>query len=1008
MKRIFFLLLIQILISNTGHAQFDMEKMLNQSWVDSVFESLTPDQRIAQLIWVNAEADGQVDWQFSVADLIQKYDLGGVIFFTGDPDRQVRLTNLYQSVAKTPLFIAMDAEWGVGMRLPGVMPFPYNMMMGASGHPELIRQAASEMSRQMKRLGVQVSLGPVADINTQSLNPIIGMRSFGESPERVTNCSTAYMQGLQDARILAVAKHFPGHGDTRLDSHLTLPQVPYSRERLDSVELAPFRALTRAGIAGVMTAHLNVPALDPQKGIPASLSSKIITGILRNEWNYQGLVVTDAMNMGGARSYGKPGELEVEALKAGNDIVEFPKDVEVTIRAIKKAIDDEELSWDEINRKCRRVLAAKLWAGLNRLEPVDPHHLMDDLNDFHTELVKRKVIEASLTLLENKNSLIPLMGLDTLKIAGLSVGPEQQTPFLKMLANYTRITEFHLPAGFSVADLEALKKQLEGYNLVIAGIHLYESKTRRSMQVGNLQREKPERPYGVSDPLEVLLSYLGHEKKAIEVFFSSPYALTEIRHFQKPEGLVMAYQNDSLVQELAAQQLFGGIGASGKLPVSLGSYYKAGDGFPIDGPIRMKYTIPEEAGMNSKRLTERIDSIVNGALAEKAMPGCSVLAAKEGKVIFYKTYGYHTYDRIIPVSKDDLYDLASVTKVSGALPAIMKLTDQGKIDPDEKFSTYWPDWESHLFHRSNKEDLTYRAILAHQAGLLPYLNFWQETVKDGQLEKKWYAPQPEGKYQLEVAPGLYLNEKFRKRMYRDIRRSALTEQGKYVYSGLSFLIVPELVQRLSGMPFTEFLDENFYHPLGAYSLTYKPLEKFSPDRIVPTEYDNYYRKEQIHGTVHDEAAADLGGISGNAGLFATANDLAKLIEMYMQMGSYGGKQYLSEQTMHEFSQVQFPENNNRRGMGFDKPSLNNREVPATDSYPCPGASPESFGHSGFTGTFVWADPGCHLTYIFLSNRVYPTRGNNKLTELNVRTGILQVLYDEISDSATYNINSKAK
>ena len=1005
MKRIFFLLFIQILASNTSRAQFDMEEMLNQSWVDSVFESLTPDQRIAQLIWVNAEADDQVDWQLRVADLIQKYDLGGVIFFTGDPDLQVRLTNLYQSVARTPLFIAMDAEWGVGMRLPGVMSFPYNMMMGASGNPELIRQTASEMVRQMKRLGVQVSLGPVADINTQPLNPIIGMRSFGESPERVTDCSMAYMQGLQKEHILAVAKHFPGHGDTRQDSHLTLPQVPYSRERLDSVELAPFRALTRAGIAGIMTAHLNVPALDPQNGIPASLSAKIINGILRNEWNYQGLVVTDAMNMGGARSYGKPGELEVKALKAGNDIVEFPKDVEVTIQAIKRALDNKELSWDEINQKCRRVLAAKLWAGLDHLKPADPHHLMDDLNAPHTELVKRKVIEASLTLLENHDQIIPLMGLDTLKVAILSVGEETLTPFQKMLAKYTKTDDFHLPGGFTESDLDKLKDQLKDYNVIIAGIHLYESKTRRSMQVGNLQRVRPLRPYGMSDQLESLLSYLGQQKKAIEVFFSSPYALTEIRDFYRPDGLILAYQNDSLVQELSAQMIFGGIGASGRLPVSLGKYDKTGDGISIDGSIRMKYTIPEEAGMNSTRLTSRIDSIVHNALEAQAIPGCSVLAAKDGKIIFHKTYGYHTYDHIIPVSENDLYDLASVTKVSGALPAIMKLTDEEKIDPDEKFSTYWPDWEGHLFHPSNKKDLTYRAILAHQAGLLPYLNFWQETMKNGRLEKKWYAVQPEGGYQLEVAPGLYLNDKFKRRMYRDIRRSALTEQGKYVYSGLSFLIVPELVQRLSGKPFTEFLDENFYHPLGAYSLTYKPLDKFSPDRIVPTEYDNYYRKQLVHGTVHDEAAADLGGISGNAGLFATANDLAKLIEMYMQMGSYGGKQYLSEQTMHEFTKVQFPENNNRRGMGFDKPLQDNHEVPAKDSYPCPGASAESFGHSGFTGTFVWADPSYHLTYIFLSNRVYPTRENNKLTELNVRTGILQVLYDEISDSLTSNTNN---
>ncbi len=1000
MKRFFLILFIQVLAFSTSRAQFDMEKLLHQSWVDSVYESLTPDQRIAQLIWINVDSDNDIDWQFRVGELIKKYDLGGVIFFEGDPEAQVRLTNLYQSLARTPLFIAMDAEWGVGMRLKGVMPFPYNMMMGASHNPELIRQAAGEMAMQMRRLGVQVSLGPDVDVNTQSLNPIIGMRSFGGSPELVSECGKAYMEGLQQEHILAVAKHFPGHGDTRLDSHLTLPQVQYSRARLDSVELMPFRELAEAGVAGLMTAHLNVPALDPAEGIPASLSEKIITGVLRNGWNYNGLVVTDAMVMAGVTSFGRPGEREVLALKAGNDVVEFPEDVEETISAIKKAIEKKEISWDEINLKCRRVLAAKLWAGLNGLKPVNTRNLLPNLNTPSAELAKRKLIEASLTLLENQGQLLPLMGLDTLKIASLSVGEEGQTPFQSMLAKYTKVDAFHLPSGFKDSDLETIKRQLKNYNLVIAGIHLYESMTRRSMQVGNLKKGKPDGPYGVSSALDDLLSYLGNEKQAVEVFFSSPYALMSVRNYKRPAGLIMAYQNDTLVQELAAQMIFGGIGASGKLPVSLGDYYAAGSGLSFEGGIRMKYTIPEEAGLDSRRLIYRIDSIVDNALDQEAMPGCSVLAAKDGKIIFHKTYGYHTYDKIVPVSEDDLYDLASVTKISGALPAIMKLTDEGKIDPDEKFSKYWPDWKSRLFHRSNKEDLTYKAILAHQAGLIPYLNFWRETVKNGKLENKWYSFQPEGKYQLEVAPGLYLNRDFTKKMYRDIRKTDLTGQGKYVYSGLSFLIVPALTERLSGKPFTEFLDDDFYKSLGAYALTYNPLRKFSPDRVVPTEYDRYYRKEQVHGTVHDEAAAVLGGVSGNAGLFATANDLAKLIEMYMEMGSYGGKQYLSEQTMKRFTSVQFPENNNRRGLGFDKPALNNSSLPEKESYPCPGASPGSFGHFGFTGTFVWADPTYHLTYVFLSNRVYPTRENSKLSDLNVRTDILQVLYDEIKISHT--------
>ncbi|MCE4565843.1 serine hydrolase [Maribellus sp. CM-23] len=994
-KKAILLLLIFTAAWGKTFAQFRMDELLENPWVDSVFQSLTPDQRIAQLVWVNTAANNDIAAQLKVTELIKKYNLGGVIFFTGDPEEQVELTNVYQASAQTPLFVAMDAEWGVGMRMPGVIPFPYNMMMGASYSPELIKETTREMARQMKRLGVHVNLGPVVDINTEPQNPIIGMRSFGESPAQVAACGLAYMQGLQENNIIAVAKHFPGHGDTQSDSHFTLPVVPYSTERLDSVELYPFKKLVEQGIAGVMSAHLNVPQLDEQEGIPSSLSPKIINGILRDKWNFNGLIITDAMNMAGASTYGEPGEIEALALKAGNDVIEFPKDVEQTIAGIKNAVENGLLSQEEIDLKCRRVLAAKYWAGLNKLSRVSSFNLMQDLNNPQAELVKRKMIEASLTLLENQNQLIPVQGLDTLKVACLSVGRTSPTPFQNILSKYTKTDNFFLPEQFTAAELEEVKTKLKDYNLVVTGLHLYESKRRHSMQVGNMQKVRPQRSYGLTHETENLLNYLANEKKSIAVFFSSPYALAEVKNFTPPAGLIMAYQNDSLVQELAAQLIFGGIGASGKLPVSLGNYYKIGDGINIENAVRLKYTIPEEVGMNGQRLNHRIDSIVSEAIQKKATPGCSVLAAKDGKIIFRKTYGFHTYHQRTPVSEDDLYDLASVTKISGALAAVLKLTDEGKINLDNKFSHDWPDWKKSLFHSSDKEDLGWREILAHQAGLIPYLNYWTETVKDNKLEDRWYSVQETNDYQLEVAPGLFLKNKFKKRIYKDIRKSKLNPPGKYVYSGLSFLIIPQITENLSGQTYAEFLDNNFYHSLGAYNITYNPLDKFPLDRIVPTEYDVHYRKRQIQGTVHDEAAAVFGGFSGNAGLFANANDLAKLMEMYLQMGTYGGNQYLSRKTMEEFTRVQFPENNNRRGLGFDKPLLNNKEVTPEQSYPCPGASPDSFGHSGFTGTFVWADPTYNLIYIFLSNRVYPTRETNMLGKLNVRSQVLQTFYDEM-------------
>lgn len=976
-------------------AQVDLDKLMHHNWVDSVFNSLSPEQRIAQLIWV--DVSGNQARKAKVADLVKNYGVGGIIYFQIEPDSLIQSVQSFQSLAKTPLLVAMDAEWGVAMRLPGVMAFPYNMMMGASHRTDLIRQSAAEMARQMKRVGVHVSLGPTCDINTQPMNPIIGMRSFGQNPQQVAMNSLAYVQGLQENGIIAVAKHYPGHGDTQTDSHLTLPQLPYSRERLDSVEFVPFRKLTDAGVGGIMTAHLNVPALDSKTGIPSSLSSGIVEDILRKEWNYNGLIITDAMNMAGAKSFGQPGEIDVMALKAGNDVIEFPTDAVVTIKAIQKAIQEDRLCWDEINVKCRRVLAAKYWAGLHQAKVLNAKNLITELNSPNALLLKAKMVEASLTLLENQNKLIPLLRLDTLKIAALSVGASSKTAFQHMLANYTQVDVFNLPEQFTEIELNELKSKLSGYNLVIAGIHsLYESKTRKSMQVGNLQKEPAKRPYGATAELEQLVDYLTNNTKSILVSFANPYAWGELKRTAAPAGLILAYQNDSLVQSLAAQQIFGGIGAHGKLPVDIGTTYPIGCGITIEKPIRLNYSIPEAAGISSLSLNFDLDSIVNQALDKKAFPGCNVLVAVDGKVIFHKAYGYHTFEKLIPASKNDIYDLASVTKISGGLPGILKLYDKGKIGLDNPVSEYLPEWKNRLFHRSDKDDVTIRELYAHQSGLVPFIGFYQQTMENGKPSSKWYAASADSKHSLFVAPGMYIDKRIRKTVDREIRKTPLKTRGNYVYSDLPLVITPEIVQRVSGTDFQSFLNENFYRPLGARELTYLPLEKFPAQRIVPTENDQYYRFQQLQGSVHDESAAIMGGISGNAGLFASANDLAKLMQLYLQMGTYGGKEFVSEATMKEFTRAQFPETGNRRGLIFDR---SERGIPSkkTESvYPCPEASEQSFGHFGYTGTMVWMDPKYKLSYIFLSNRVYPSRNNNLISELNVRTEILSAIYRNLN------------
>ena len=979
-----------------SQSQINLNKYLNHPWVDSVFKALTPDDRIAQLIWINVTSGDDLERQFRVAELIRRNNFGGIIFFGGKAVRQAELTNYYQSISKTPLIVAMDAEWGPAMRLDDIEPFPYNLTMGAVKDDQLIRNCGAAMASQLKRLGVQVSLGPVADINSEPQNPIIGIRSFGESRYQVTLKSIAYMKGLQENGIIAVAKHYPGHGDTRNDSHLTLPLLPVSRQRLDSLELYPFKRLASEGIGGIMTAHLRVPALDPKSDSPSSLSPLVVEGIIRKEWNYNGLIITDAMNMGGVTGYGDPAKNDVKALAAGNDVIEFPVDAELTLKAIKEAIVNKELNTDELNLKCRRVLAAKFLTGLNHQQSVKIQGILSDLNSSAAQFVQQQVIESSLTLLENKNQLIPFLKLDTLRIAALSIGSLTTTPFQRMLGNYSKVDYFNLSDDFTEAEANEMIKKLGNYNLLITGVHsLYECKNRPKFAVNNLITGNPLHPYGVTENLGKLLMKISMLKSSVFVFFANPYAVNEIKEIDYPHGLLIAYQNSSMAQEKAAQLLFGGIAANGKLPVSLGNRYTKGSGLLTNLPIRLKYTVPEEVGLNSARFNRSVDSIVGNALNLKAFPGCNVLIAKDGKIIFQKAYGFHTYDERVPSKLDDMYDLASVTKVAGALPAIMKLYEDGKYLLDVPYATYWPDWRKGLFHPSNKSDLTARELLTHQAGLIPDVLFWKEVINDKKLSHKWFSVDQNETYTLEVAPGMYLDSRFKKHVYKAIRKSPLEKRGKYVYSDLSFVIAPGVIERLTGMKYTDYLDRNFYRSLGATTVTYQPSGKFSDDQIVPTEFDNYFRKRLIHSSVHDESSAVLGGISGNAGLFASANDLAKIVQMYVQFGTYGGIEYLKKSTMEEFTRVQYPQLKNRRGLGFDKPLIDNQKFDRENSYPCPAVSMQSFGHSGFTGTFFWADPTNGLIYVFLSNRVNPTRENNKLSELNVRTEILQTVYEQL-------------
>ncbi len=581
------------------------------------------------------------------------------------------------------------------------------------------------------------------------------------------------------------------------------------------------------------------------------------------------------------------------------------------------------------------------------------------------ELQLRKETERNVVLLKNEGDVVPIKDLSKSKIAFVSTFL-MDNPMGNMLDNYAQISHY------GPADIvnPGFSKSLVSFDEVIFAFRPGEDDNLLSsmLQLNNL----------------ILVYFDGTGA-------SSPKILTGAK------TIIYAPDSKDLSQEYAAQLIFGGFAARGELTRDIPIGFKKGDGLKIWNEIRLKYTIPEEVGLDSRYIETKVDSIMTYAIQQHAFPGSRLLVAKDNKVIFDKAYGYLTYDSLVPVKLDDLYDLASVTKIIGPLPALMKLYENDKLKLDVPFSTYWKSWR----HKKDKKDLTLREILAHQAGLNPYFIFLDKVFKkNGKIKKRFVHNLPSPRFDSQAYDSIFIKSRFNHKMYRIIKRSKVLDEKKYLYSGTSFMIFPELITEMTGQPYPEYLQSEFYAPLGSYTLGFNPMTKHFPNTIAPTEKDTLFRKTLTQGWVHDENAALLGGISGNAGLFASANDLAKMMQMYMQNGIYGGKRYFYESTVKEFIKVQYPENDNRRGLGFDKPLLNNSELPLSEAYPAPEVSPESFGHSGFTGTFIWADPENQLVFIFLSNRVYPTRTNSNIYKLNIRPRLQEVFYkaDKSSNS----------
>ncbi|MDG1189181.1 MAG: glycoside hydrolase family 3 N-terminal domain-containing protein [Flavobacteriales bacterium] len=938
-------------------------------WVDSVLTSLTQEQKIAQLFMVAAYSNKGEKHQKEIEFLIENYHIGGLMFLQGGPVRQLRLTNHYQSLSQVPLMISQDAEWGVSMRIDSTIRFPWQMTLGAIQYDSLIYQMGRQIGKDCKRLGVHVNFAPVVDVNSNPNNPIINNRSFGEDPQRVAQLSLAYMQGLQDEGVLACAKHFPGHGDTDSDSHKTLPTINHSKERLDSMELIPFKYLFDKGLGSVMVAHLNIPSLDDTDSLASTLSKKVVTDLLKEELAFDGLVFTDALNMKGVSNFYEPGEVDLKALLAGNDVLLFAQDVPKAIIKIKEAIEKNIISQEYVDERCRKILMAKQWFGLDESIHLNEGNLVEDLNSKESRRLNQDLIEKSLTVLQNTDDLLPLGHLDTLNLAVVCIG-ENSKPFEEMVAQYAPLKIYHISEEHSEEERNTLLRELQKYNLVIASVHKSNKNAWKS--------------YHIHKNTDLFLQTLALQSKVILNVFANPYSISDLLMTYSFDGLILGYQNSKIAQESVAQLIFGGIGANGKLPVS-NTHFKVGDGLNLTAN-RIRYTSPENLGISPKILLQ-VDSIAQDAIEKEATPGCQILAIKNGAVFYQKSFGYHTYKKKQKVKNTDVYDLASLTKIIASVPSLMYLEENKTIDLDKTLSNY-----IELADTSDKKNLKIREILAHQSGLAAWIPFYIETLEeDGSLRDTLYSTEYSDTFSVRVADNIYLHREYPDSIMERILVSELKEK-EYKYSDMGFYIFKEIIEQKTNMPLEAFVQNTFYEPLGLSTMGYLPAERIDSTRIVPTEFDYYFRSQLLKGDVHDMGAAMLGGVSGHAGLFSNANDLGVFMQMLLQGGQYADKRYFEAKTVNKFTDCQYCKLENRRGAGFDKAVLEGQEGgPACDCSP----SSTAFGHSGFTGTLVWADPEEQLVYVFLSNRIHPTSENKKLLKMDVRTKIMEVFYDAI-------------
>jgi beta-N-acetylhexosaminidase len=994
MKKLSILLFAIAISFSTFSQDFFATSTQANRWVDSVYKSLSKKQRIAQLMIIRAHSNLGQDHIDGVVKLIKKFNVGGLCFFQGGPVRQANLTNYYQSIAKTPLMITIDAEWGVGMRLDSVQSFPRQLMMGAMDNENTVYQFGRAVAEQCKRLGIHVNFAPVVDVNNNPNNPVINDRSFGENKFKVAKYGTAYTNGMQSLGVMACAKHFPGHGDVAVDSHLDLPIIDKTKTQLNDLELYPFKQLIDANVGSVMLAHLFLPALDTTANKASSLSPKVVNELLKSEMQYKGLTFTDALEMKGVSKFYPAGEASVQSILAGNDLLCLPGDVEGSIKKILKAVRKKQISKKELEARIKKVLLAKYNLGLHTITPIQTDNLVADLN-ISTAGITKDIASNAITLVKQNNKVVFPIGFnvenkDVLpKVAYISIGNGKENSVTNTLKNiwnadvflfnnsYSKndtIKETIEPqAGIKIIDTKEKLEQanniinnikINNYDVVVIGVHNY--------------NRRPANNFGISNSAVYLLQQMQTKNNVLFSFFGNPYA---IKNIPQASNVITCYEDDATTQQVFCEMLQGKLHPIGTLPVTVNEFFKMGDGI-----VKKKFN--NEPLTTNTKLETTIDSIVHDAINQKAFPGCVVYALHNNKTIFNKAYGTTSFDNGFKVNNDLVYDLASVTKIAATTVSVMKLYDEGKLDINKTLGDYLPYTKG-----TNKADLVIKDILLHQAGLVPFIPFYKAVIDSTSGVPNWqyFSTTKNENNTLQVANNLFVANSYQAEIQQRILDSKLSAKGKYVYSDNDFIFLGKIVEALSGKSLNNYVEEVFYKPLNMQTTTYLPLQKMDKLKIAPTELEKHFRRQHIWGFVHDEGAAMMGGVAGHAGLFSNAQDLSKLFSMLLNKGSFNGIEFIKPSTIELFTSYQ--SNTSRRGLGFDKPEKDNTS--RKEPYPSKSASAETFGHTGFTGTCVWADPANNLIYIFLSNRVNPTRDNNKLGQLGIRGKIQEAIYDFI-------------